>query len=172
MTQSWLCLSLVVVCLGCVTTRPTVGVPNLSMVHPGLWRSGQPGTKVDWLTLQRLGIETVVKLNFSKEGSDAAARILGMTLYELPIQPNSREPWRVLERPDRAAIFQALGVMMGHQNVLVHCTHGADRTGLVIGMYRVLHDGWSKQDAYAEMLEHGFHPELLGLQQFWEDFRR
>ena len=50
----------------------------------------------------------------------------------------------------------------------IHCTHGHDRTGLVVGCYRVLKQGWTKNDAYAEMLQHGFHPELLGLYLFWD----
>jgi tyrosine-protein phosphatase SIW14 len=52
----------------------------------------------------------------------------------------------------------------------VHCTHGQDRTGLVVGLYRTIHDGWTKTDAYREMLQLGFHPELRGLREFWEDF--
>ena len=39
---------------------------------------------------------------------------------------------------------------------LVHCQHGADRTGLVVAMYRIVFQGWTKEDAIAEMVDGGF----------------
>jgi protein tyrosine/serine phosphatase len=54
--------------------------------------------------------------------------------------------------------------------VLVHCTHGQDRTGWVVGAYRVLYEGVSKSVAYDEMLKHNFHEVLHGLHEAWEDF--
>jgi protein tyrosine/serine phosphatase len=41
--------------------------------------------------------------------------------------------------------------------VLVHCQHGADRTGVVIAMYRIIYQGWSKQQALDEMENGGFN---------------
>jgi protein tyrosine/serine phosphatase len=40
--------------------------------------------------------------------------------------------------------------------VFVHCAHGADRTGLMIGLWRVQHDGWSYLAAAQEALHYGF----------------
>ena len=36
----------------------------------------------------------------------------------------------------------------------IHCYHGADRTGLIAGMYRIIYQGWSVEEAKAEM-QHG-----------------
>jgi protein tyrosine/serine phosphatase len=47
--------------------------------------------------------------------------------------------------------------------VLIHCEYGRDRTGLLIGLYRVLKQGWKPKDAFREMLDHGYsgrYPEL------------
>jgi len=43
---------------------------------------------------------------------------------------------------------------------LIHCHHGSDRTGLMIAMYRILHQHWTTQQALAEMTlgGYGFHP--------------
>ena len=30
---------------------------------------------------------------------------------------------------------------------LIHCQHGADRTGLMSAMYRILEQGWTPEDA-------------------------
>ena len=44
--------------------------------------------------------------------------------------------------------------------VLVHCHHGADRTGLIIALYRLLSQGWSREAAIDELIHggYGFHP--------------
>ncbi len=44
--------------------------------------------------------------------------------------------------------------------IYVHCEHGKDRTGLVIALYRMRADGWSQEQAAAEMKEMG-HTGLL-----------
>jgi protein tyrosine/serine phosphatase len=38
----------------------------------------------------------------------------------------------------------------------MHCKHGSDRTGLMAAMYRVVVQGWSKEQALKEMTEGGF----------------
>jgi protein tyrosine/serine phosphatase len=38
--------------------------------------------------------------------------------------------------------------------ILIHCWHGSDRTGLVSAMYRIVFQGWTKEDAIDE-LTHG-----------------
>ena len=43
-----------------------------------------------------------------------------------------------------------------HGAVLVHCYHGADRTGIVIAFYRMIYQNWTPADAKAEMLQGGF----------------
>jgi protein tyrosine/serine phosphatase len=40
--------------------------------------------------------------------------------------------------------------------VLLHCLHGADRTGLVTAMYRMIYQGWTKADAETEMRQGNF----------------
>jgi hypothetical protein len=52
--------------------------------------------------------------------------------------------------------------------IYVHCARGEDRTGLVIGLYRVLKEGCPKQTARAEMSEFGYsaYPELKAV---WEE---
>ncbi len=51
--------------------------------------------------------------------------------------------------------------------IYVHCRHGQDRTGLVVGLERVFVEGWDPADAYAEMLSHGFHTYFLGLKEYF-----
>lgn len=43
---------------------------------------------------------------------------------------------------------------------LIHCVNGHDRTGLAVMLVRVLVDGWTPLQAYAEALQWGYHPQL------------
>lgn len=40
--------------------------------------------------------------------------------------------------------------------MLVHCYHGADRTGIVIAMYHVMYQNWTLADTKVEMQQGGF----------------
>lgn len=83
-----------------------------------------------------------------------------MTVHRFPI------PWwrQVIWRPRQSDLISAVELIGG--KVFIHCEHGEDRTGLVVGCFR-LSQGWTKDDAYAEMLAHYFHPLLQGLQGRW-----
>ena len=41
-------------------------------------------------------------------------------------------------------------------NALIHCTHGADRTGAVIGRFRLEEQQWERDEIYEEALKYGF----------------
>jgi protein tyrosine/serine phosphatase len=50
---------------------------------------------------------------------------------------------------------------------LLHCQHGADRTGLMSAMYRILEQGWSVDDALAELTGGGY-----GYHAVWKNILR
>lgn len=52
--------------------------------------------------------------------------------------------------------------------IYVHCKHGQDRTGLVIGLERVYVEGWTPAAAFTEMRQLGFHTFFLGLDEYFE----
>ena len=150
-------------------------IPNLVQVKPGLWRSGQPKSLDDWKYLKELGVTRVVKLNFESEGSDEGARSVGLDVRVLSIQPEGDKDiisniTNTFVRPDTDKVEQADAILLQQDGVLVHCTHGQDRTGYLVGRHQVISGTMSKDAAYEEMLEHGFHPELMGLSESWADF--
>lgn len=173
-----------VLVIGCSPVAYQHGVPNLAQVDANIWRSGQITTAEGWDYIAQLAAGRtidIVKLNYDAEGSDRIAIDRGWNVHYLPIQPEGDQDWwddalAMFKRPDPVSIDNAVIVLIACQVepakrfCLVHCTHGQDRTGLVIGKYRVLEEGWSKRAAYAEMLAHHFHPELYGLHETWEEF--
>jgi Tyrosine phosphatase family len=175
------CLGASLLLGGCSPTRTTHGVPNFVEVGAGLLRGGQPSAEGwKWLQEER-GVTAVVKLNYESEGSDDEARRLGLRVIVNSIQPaglDGKSPEAILRAavdtrvvPSDESIANAVRAMDAHKGVMyVHCSHGQDRTGLVVGVYRVLHDGLTKEDAYQEMLHNHFHAGLHGLHEFWERF--
>jgi protein tyrosine/serine phosphatase len=138
---------------------PAAGVPNLHRVAPGLLRSAQPGPQ-DVDALQALGVRTLV--SFRAFSADEA-RLAGapFALRRVPINT-----WHIRDRH----VVRALGAILAAERegaVLVHCMHGADRTGLVCALYRMAVQGWSRDEARREMLHGGF-----GYHTMWRNIPR
>ena len=53
------------------------------------------------------------------------------------------------------------------QPIFVHCQHGADRTGTMTAVYRIVIQGWSKDNAIAEMTQGDF-----GFHTIWQNLVR
>lgn len=140
---------------------PAAGLQRLYCLdHPActVYRSEQP-TAEQFRELQRAyGIRSVVKLNSAFEAHDVLPE--GMDLFDHPIS--------ALLEPEHSDLIAILNdVMHAPKPVLIHCTHGEDRTGLVVGLYRFLNGSiaWS---AWREMLAYGFHTDLIGLVRAYE----
>ncbi len=135
-----------------IPTRPAAwaapialdGVPNLHRVTEVLFRSAQP-EKGGFKSLARtLGIKTVVSLRaFHSDRKLAAGNDL--SLISVPINT-----WDI-DRPDIVQALAEIGIAEKRGPVLLHCQHGADRTGLVAALYRMINQGWTREAAIDEM---------------------
>lgn len=146
---------------GCAATT-TQDIPNLHTVSLGVFRGGQPDKK-GWAFLRRLGVTNVIKLNTPGEGSDDPAVALGMTVHCHPISLAEMIVW-----VDKDKLNQAVREI--RYGTFVHCSHGQDRTGVAIYLYR-RQQGWSKDKALRELMNLGFHKELHGLWEIVENDR-
>lgn len=164
---SFVTIAILIFLCGCTSAPTTHGIPNFSQVAPDVYRGGQPTYK-GWKYLHSLGVRNVVKLNSYAEGdSDNVAVALGMRVYCLPISLCQQ----TIGEPDRIQLREAVALMMPIDGpVFVHCSHGEDRTGLVVAQYRVHVQGWTRREAESEMMEMGFNPWLRGLYWGWEDW--
>jgi len=165
------CLALCLALAGCVLLaicnvaagEAQHGIPNFAQVEPGLWRGGQPGEE-GWKYLASLGVKQAIKLNTEKESSDSGAKSNGIAVIAYPITLAEQ----TVGKPSTNTLHNAVSAL-NTNGVFVHCEHGQDRTGLIIGAYRVRTLGWSKAAAYQEMKAHGFHSSLLGLSKAWKE---
>jgi len=124
------------------------GVPNLHRVSPTLYRSAQPSGE-GMRNLEKMGIKTIVNLRtFHSDRDEIAGLGLGYEqIYMKTWHPEEEDVvrfLRIVSDPARAP-------------VLVHCQHGADRTGSMCAIYRIAVKGWSKEEALREMTEGGFN---------------
>jgi tyrosine-protein phosphatase SIW14 len=128
------------------------GLPGLAVVGrvaPGIFRGAQPEAE-GYATLKAMGVRTVINVR-QRHGEREAVEAAGMRYVEIPIS--------FLTKADPAAVRKALSVMTdpANQPVFVHCSVGMDRSGVVVAVYRMEVDGWSKAEAVAEMESFGFH---------------
>ena len=138
------------------------GVPNLHRVNDGLYRSGQPD-KEGMRNLATLGIRTIINLRAYHSDTDEVGE------EEIDCVRIPMHAWR--PREDDVAAFLAVATSPERAPILVHCNYGADRTGFMCALYRIVIDGWSKERALTEMVEggFGFHGVWRGLVEFIED---
>jgi protein tyrosine/serine phosphatase len=68
-------------------------------------------------------------------------------------------------------VNQIEAIMADHARrpIFVHCQQGEDRTGLIVGLYRVETEHWSPAAAYREMIAKGFHKILFFLNHYYEE---
>ena len=134
------------------------GVPNVHKVSDTLYRSAQP-SKTGMKNLKAMGITTVVNLrSFHSDRDEIGETCLAYEhIYMKAWHPEEKEIVRFLQivtDPKRTP-------------VLVHCRHGADRTGTMCAVYRIVVQGWTKGEAVREMAEGGF-----GYHRVWANLPR
>ena len=124
-----------------------VGAPNLHKVSEKLYRSAQP-TAEGMTNLVALGIKTVVNLRDNHSDADE--------IGDLPLKARRIEIFTGNMKDKYVTEFLAILDDTNAVPVLVHCQHGADRTGTMCAMYRILREGWTVDDAIDEMKNGGF----------------
>jgi len=134
------------------------GVANLYRISPNLYRSEQP-TALGMKNLERLGIRTVVNLRFFNNDREEVAGTL------LRTERVKILTWDI----DDEQVIEVMRILRNPHNgpYLIHCQHGADRTGLMSAMYRILEEGWTVDDALAELTEGGY-----GYHAMWSNILR
>jgi protein tyrosine/serine phosphatase len=126
------------------------GLQNLYRVDATLYRSAQPlpGSAE---SLRRLGIKTVIDLR-AWHSDESVLGGSGVLNEKIPVHA-----WKILDRD----VVSVLRVLTKKENgpFLLHCEQGADRTGLMVAIYRMVVQRWSREAAIEEMIYggYGFH---------------
>lgn len=91
-----------------------------------------------------------------------AAEKLGMAWVSFPMSA-----WSA---PTDQDVDQMLALLQqnGHGIIYLHCKHGQDRTGLIMGLYRFFADKWTAPQAWDEMLKLGYHTLFTEMTDYFE----
>jgi protein tyrosine phosphatase (PTP) superfamily phosphohydrolase (DUF442 family) len=134
-------------------------LPNFHRVSDHLYRGGQPKTG-GLKKLSDLGVKTIINLRGDSddtraEGREAAS--LGMEYFNIPMSSSGRPTEEQVRR-----VFEIIETKeKADSTVFVHCRRGSDRTGAIIAVFRIKHDGWTAERAIDEANRYG-----LGFIQF------
>jgi protein tyrosine phosphatase (PTP) superfamily phosphohydrolase (DUF442 family) len=141
-------------------TPLTTSISNFEAVTPGLWRGGEPDEK-GLQNLAKSGVSTIIDLrmwNGATDKESKSASKLGLKYVRIPMTY-----WG----PSRESVRQFFATIAANQDgvTFVHCHQGADRTGTLVALYRVLVQKWEYPRVYKEMRAHHFKPWLFTLKE-------
>ena len=150
-------------------------LPNFREVSPGLLRGGHPNT-AGIQELKRRGVKVIVDLEIAdyieatpgviaQELRDAKAA--GIPVVRFPMSAFEPALSQRFDDQMTAAIAQ-LAKASPSNLTYVHCRHGRDRTGLVVGLHRVENEKMAPKAAYTEMKDLGFRTFFIGLREYFE----
>ena len=134
------------------------GLPNLHRVTDNIYRCAQP-TAEGMRAAEKLGIKTIVSLRAFHSDDDE------IKATKLKVERIYFNTWHAED--EDVVRFLKLVTNTNAGPILVHCQHGADRTGTMIAIYRMTVQGWNKEDAIREMTEGGF-----GYHAVWKNLIR
>jgi protein tyrosine phosphatase (PTP) superfamily phosphohydrolase (DUF442 family) len=144
--------------------RPIDPARNLYEIAPQLYRSMQP-EQTDVPRLQSLGIRTIINFRaFHRD--EEVIQMPGVKFVQIPMKT-----WWIGNEQIVAAL-RAIEAARKDGPVLIHCQHGADRTGVVSAMYRIIEQGWSREQASQELRrgDFGFHGIWVNIPRYLERF--
>jgi protein tyrosine phosphatase (PTP) superfamily phosphohydrolase (DUF442 family) len=119
------------------------GLPDFGQLNANVWRSGQP-TQRGYARLGEMHVKTIVNLRaeFPQEKDHIPA---GVQYFYIPITDQTAPT------PDQAKQFLQIVSNPANWPILVHCTHGEGRTGVMCALVRYSFDGWDNNKIQQEI---------------------
>lgn len=157
--NGWLPLLTVCLCL-------RAEVPHLARVDDHIYRGKQPNEQ-GFAGLAHMGIKTVLDLRggrFHEPRERKQVEAAGMRYISIRLSG--------IWAPKDEQIAKILGTLEDPKlwPIFVHCWRGDDRVGLVIACYRMAHDHWTNEQAFAEARRLGLNRFEIFLRRYIHKF--
>ncbi|MES2801928.1 MAG: tyrosine-protein phosphatase [Bdellovibrionota bacterium] len=139
-------------------------IPNLFKMNDNLYRGGRV-TAAGMKQLKKMGVTTILNIENDVDAikvDKKFAEANGMRYITIPF-----ETWST---PSDAKVDTVLKLLQDRSlgPIYLHCKHGRDRTGMIMGLYRVFVDGWHPKAAYKEMKNRGFRTMIWTLDNYYK----
>src|SRR5262245_7233228 len=143
----------------------SIRIDNFGSINATYFRGAQPQGR-DYADLAALGVKTLINLTSDDADANeqADAERAGMKYVQIAMTTH--------DAPTDKQLAEFLGIVNdpANQPVYVHCVGGRHRTGVMTAAYRITHDGWTGDKAFAEMKQYKFgadflHPEFKAFVQ-------
>ena len=126
---------------------------NFYQIDKNVYRSQQlESSEAD--LLKKLEIKTIINLRYFSPNHDK--QNFGTSDFKLINIPLIT--WSI-SNDEIAKVLYTIEKEKKNGGVLIHCYHGSDRTGLISGMYRIIYQNWTIEEAKYELKNgpYGYH---------------
>jgi protein-tyrosine phosphatase len=155
------------------TTTSKHPAPGTSLVHfvsidKNVYAGSKPKSDADFAFLQSTGVRYILEVHFLPFLNGRERRRAKRHGIELVSVPMNASP----VPPREKHVNRALRIMQSkeYQPVYLHCVLGRDRTGLLLGLYRMYFNGLTKEKTLKEMKASGFRDSwfVAGLKRYFD----
>lgn len=147
---------------------PGIKISNFGQMDERFYRGARPKAE-DLQGLAALGITTIIDLtDNSREKEQPAVEAAGMRYVNIPIVDKKDPSAEQIDQFMKLVNDPATG------KFYVHCAGGRHRTGVMGAVYRMNHNNWNYDQAYAEMLKFDFYTsnghggQKTFVQNYWQ----
>jgi len=139
-------------------------IPNLFKMNDNLYRGGRV-TPAGMKQLKKMGVTTILNVENDEEAMATDKKLAaanGLRYISIPFE--------TFKKPSDAKVDTVLKLLQDRSlgPIYLHCKHGRDRTGMLMGLYRVFVDGWHPKAAYKEMKDRGFRTLIWTLDNYYK----
>lgn len=139
-------------------------LPNMFKMNDYVYRGGRP-TLAGMQQLKKMGVTTILNVENDAEAiaiDKKIAATVGLRWVSVPFD--------TFKKPKDAKVDYVLKMLQDRSlgPIYLHCKHGRDRTGMLMGLYRVEVDGWFPKTAYKEMKDRGFRTLIWTLDGYYK----
>ena len=129
-------------------------IRNFARVTDALYRGALPGPDGYVALVRKLGVRRILSLTEGARERDREAALAA------GVEEWRHIPFADRERPKDDRVREWLDIVRtgdARHPIYTHCMGGRHRTGVLIAVHRVADHGWTKQQAFDEMLRYGWY---------------
>ena len=150
---------------------PNVKIKNFGQMDERFYRGARPKEE-DYAALAALGIKTIIDLtDNSREYEEPAVKRAGLNYVNIPMEDKS------YPSIDQVNAFLKVVNDPATGKFFLHCAGGRHRTGVMGAVYRFNLNGWSLDQAFAEMNQYefgsgmGHGKQKSFVKDYWQQFQ-